>query len=122
MTAYVSCRACCFPLVCKAFSEACEPRAVGNLWSSLAISASTLSSGGEVPYEHRLTWVGARIKQVSIIFYKTSLLMHWAFPYLMCIPRYSCTFAWHQVGMAHGALRPSALLEGNLMQSGMRCP
>lgn len=72
MTADMSCRACCFPLVCKAFSEACDPQAVGNLWSSLALSASTLSSTGDVPYEQRLTWVGARIKQVSINLRQTS--------------------------------------------------
>lgn len=59
------CRACCFPLICKAFKEASDPQAVGNLWSCLALSARSLRIVGDLPYEQRLSWVGSRIKQVG---------------------------------------------------------
>ena len=65
MSCHLCCRACILPLVCKAFREACDPQAVGNLWSHLALSARTLRSGAEQPYEERLSWVSFRMKQVK---------------------------------------------------------
>ena len=65
MTCLLCCRACVLPLVCKTFREACDPQAVGNLWSCLALSASILGSEFDRPYKERLLWVSSRMKQVD---------------------------------------------------------
>ncbi len=71
MNCHLWCRACILPLVCKSFREACEPQAVGNLWSHLALSARTLRTDAEQPYEERLSWVSSRMKQVNGLRHQT---------------------------------------------------